>query len=49
MIRRYDYGTPISTGAIALPQPVCTDGMPRFTVEKNGDAVSFTVKMTRMT
>ena len=45
MIRRYDFGAPISTGAIAIPQPVCTDAMPRFTVEKNGSAVSFRVKM----
>ena len=45
MIRRYDFGAPISTGAIAIPQPVCTDDMPRFTVEKNGSAVSFRVKM----
>ena len=40
MIRRYDFGNPINTGAIALPQPVCTGDMPRFTVTKNGDAVS---------
>ena len=45
MIRRYDYGTPIPTGAIAIPQPVCTDAMPRFAVSRNGDAVSFTVRM----
>ena len=45
MIRRYDYGTPIFTGAIAIPQPVCTDEMPRFTVEKNGESVSFRVQM----
>ena len=45
MIRRYDFGTPISTGAIAIPQPVCTGDMPRFAVSKSGDAVSFTVKM----
>ena len=43
MIRRYDFGTPIFTHAIAVPQPVCTDAMPRFTVEKNGDEVSFRV------
>ena len=45
MIRRYDFGTPISTGAIAIPQPVCTGDMPRFAVSKSGDAVSVTVKM----
>ena len=45
MIRRYDYGSPIFTHAIAIPQPVCTDEMPRFTVEKNGAAVSFRVHM----
>ena len=45
MIRRYDYGTPLFTGAIAIPQPVCTDEMPRFTVEKNGESVSFRVQM----
>ncbi len=45
MIRRYDYGCPIPTGAIAIPQPVCTDEMPRFTVTKDGDAVIFKVLM----
>ncbi len=45
MIRRYDFGTPINTFAIAVPQPVCTDEMPRFTVRREGDKVSFTVKM----
>ncbi len=45
MIRRYDYGSPIFTHAIAVPQPVCTDAMPRFTVEKNGESVSFRVQM----
>ena len=45
MIRRYDFGTPINTFAIAVPQPVCTDDMPRFTVSREGDRVSFTVKM----
>ena len=45
MIRRYDYGSPIFTHAIAIPQPVCTGDMPRFTVEKNGDAISFRVHM----
>ena len=45
MIRRYDYGSPIFTHAIAIPQPVCTDEMPRFTVEMKGAAVSFRVHM----
>ena len=45
MIRRYDFGTPIFTHAIAVPQPVCTDEMPRFAVERSGDAVSFRVHM----
>ena len=45
MIRRYDYGSPIFTHAIAIPQPVCTGDMPRFTVEKNGDAISFRMHM----
>ncbi len=45
MIRRYDYGTPISTGAIALPQPVCTDEMPRFTVTCGEGTVSFKVAL----
>ncbi len=45
MIRRYDFGTPIFTHAIQVPQPVCTDEMPRFTVEKNGDVVSFRVHL----
>ncbi len=44
MIRRYDYGSPIPTGAIVLPQPVCTDDMPRFTVTQ-GEGVSFRVVM----
>ncbi len=45
MIRRYDYGSPIPTGAIAIPQPVCTDEMPRFTVTKGDGTVSFKVVM----
>lgn len=45
MIRRYDYGTPISTGAIALSQPVCTDEMPRFTVIRGEGTVSFKVAL----
>ena len=45
MIRRYDYGTPIPTGAIHLPQPVCTDEMPRFTVPRADGWVSFKVTM----
>ena len=45
MIRRYDYGSPIFTHAIAVPQPVCTGDMPRFTVEMKGAAVSFRVHM----
>ena len=45
MIRRYDYGSPIFTHAIAIPQPVCTGDIPRFTVEKNRDAISFRVYM----
>ncbi len=45
MIRRYDYGCPIPTGAIAVPQPVCTDDMPRFTVTKGENTVTFKVVM----
>ena len=45
MIRRYDYGSPIPTGAISIPQPVCTDDMPRFTVAKGEGTVSFKVTM----
>ncbi len=45
MIRRYDYGCPILTGAIAVPQPVCTDDMPRFTVTKGENTVTFKVVM----
>ncbi len=41
MIRRYDFGSPYNTGAIARPVPVCTDDVPRFTVSREGDAVSF--------
>ena len=45
MIRRYDYGTPLPTGAIVLPQPVCTDEMPRFAVSRKDGAVSFQVSL----
>ncbi len=45
MIRRYDYGCPIPTGAIAIPQPVCTDDLPRFSVTKGETAVTFKVVM----
>ena len=45
MIRRYDYGTPLPTGAIVLPQPVCTDEMPRFTITRKDGAVSFQVSL----
>ncbi|MDD6050735.1 MAG: glycoside hydrolase family 31 protein [Clostridiales bacterium] len=45
MIRRYDYGTPIPTGAIYLPQPVCTDEMPRFTVTRGEGTLSFRVAL----
>ncbi len=45
MIRRYDYGTPIPTGAVAIPQPVCEDTMPRFTVVQADSAISFKVSM----
>ncbi len=45
MIRRYDYGNPIFTGAIAIPQPVCTDELPRFTVAKGDHSVSFSLTM----
>ena len=45
MIRRYDYGQPIFTGAIAIPQTVCDDEMPRFTVTRGENTVSFKVTM----
>lgn len=45
MIRRYDYGQPMDTGAIAIPQPVCTDALPRFTVSQGDGWVSFKVTM----
>ncbi len=45
MIRRYDYGSPIFTGAIAIPQPVCTDELPRFTVTRGEGTVSFKVTL----
>ncbi len=41
MIRRYDYGEPIPTGAIELPQPVCTDQMPRFSVVQGEGVLTF--------
>ncbi len=41
MIRRYDFGQPYDTGASFRPVPLCTDTLPRFTVERSGDAVSF--------
>ena len=45
MIRRYDYGQPIATGAIAIPQPVCTDALPRFTVTEDEKGISFKLTM----
>ncbi|MBQ8556051.1 MAG: alpha-glucosidase [Clostridia bacterium] len=45
MIRRYDFGQPIQTGAIANPVPACTDEMPRFTVTRSGESITYTVRL----
>ncbi|MBQ8200929.1 MAG: alpha-glucosidase [Clostridia bacterium] len=45
MIRRYDFGHPIETGAVVSKPPVCTDDMPRFAVVQEEGRVSFKVVM----
>lgn len=41
MIRRYDFGAPIDTGAVVLPLKPQDEPMPFFTVERESPAVSF--------
>ncbi len=45
MIRRYEYGHPIETGAVVRQLPLCTDDMPRFTVEKGEGTVTFRIAL----
>ena len=45
MIRRYDFGHPYHTGAIAHPVPVCTDSVPRFAVEQAEGHLTFTLPL----
>ena len=45
MIRRYDFGHPINTGAVVSPVPVCTDSVPRFTVAQEAGRVTFTLTL----
>ena len=45
MIRRYDFGHPYQTGAIANPVPVCTDSVPHFDVRAEDGKVVFTRTM----
>lgn len=41
MIRRYDFGHPYNTGAVAHPVPVCPGEMPHFSVRQDGCRVIF--------
>ena len=39
MIRRFDFGSPIETGAVVQPIPVCADAVPHFSVSCDGKPV----------
>ena len=45
MIRRFDFGSPIETGAVVQPIPVCADAVPHFSVSCDEDKRIFTLTM----
>lgn len=45
MIRRYDFGTPINTGAVVRQLPTENTPVPFFAVEEKESSVSFTISM----
>lgn len=45
MIRRYEFGQPIDTGAVVRQLPAETAAMPYFTVKVQGDTVSFSTPL----
>lgn len=47
MIRRYDYGSPIETGAIPCPPPAQKDTMPYFSLHRAGASLSFSLPLSK--
>ena len=45
MIHRYDFGTPLTTGAVVRELPAETGSLPFFTVEREGERVIFTLDL----
>lgn len=45
MIRRYDFGTPINTGAVVRQLPTENTPVPFFAVEEKASSVSFTISL----
>ena len=41
MVKRYDFGQPIDTGAVVRPLPAQQGDMPRFAVNRDGETISF--------
>ena len=46
MLRRYDFGTPIETGAVVCAPAAQTSPLPHFAVSREGDALSFTLPLS---
>ena len=47
MISRYDYGSPIDTGAVVRQLAPSSDALPYFAVGREGSAVSFSLTLTK--
>ena len=47
MIKRYAFGTPLTTGAVVEQLPVSAEAVPYFGVSHDGDAVSFTIALDK--